>query len=305
MAKLVIITCFLALLGTPAMAGPLHDAVKAGDAAEVKRLIVDGEDVNERAPVKGTPLHQAAIWAGAEIAELLLAAGADSNSDDSILGTPLKMAALKGNTAVAVVLIAHGADVNAASADGTTPLHSAAAGGRAAMVDLLVASGADVNAKSLVSGSTDFAPIHSAGLDGHFDVVELLRALGATGPTVPPVAGLLSSADPSEGENVFNDNCSLCHSIEKGAAARQGPNLWGVLGSKKASVEDYSYSQALGRLVGTWTPTEFNAYVAAPMDYVPGTKMNVRGISDPVQRADLIGFLSQHSDDPPPLPLGP
>ncbi len=117
------------------------------------------------------------------------------------------------------------------------------------------------------------------------------------------------SADPGEGERVFGGltagNCSKCHTIEKGGSALLGPNLWGVLGRKKASVEDFSYSAAFGRLVGTWTLAEFNAFIGAPTDYVPGTKME--GISeisvkDAAARANLIAFLRQNSDDPPPLP---
>lgn len=285
----------------------LHDAVKAGDIAHVKLLIAQGEDVNKSLFPVGAPLQYAAISGNAEMTELLLAAGADVNLDKGNLGTPLKVAALKGNEAVAVVLIAHGADILATSGDGTTPLHAAAAGGHASMVELLIESGADVNARSVEKSDVpSFAPVHSAGQFFHFDIVDLLRAYGATGPKIKPVTALLASADPSAGEDVFNGTCRACHSIEQGGAARSGPNLWGVLGRKKASVEGFQYSQAFGRLVGTWTIAEFNAFIAAPTDYVPGTNMRGdAGVTDPTQRANLITFLRQNSDDPPPLPQRP
>ena len=108
---------------------------------------------------------------------------------------------------------------------------------------------------------------------------------------------------------MFNHACLGCHSVEEGGPARTGPNLWGVLGRKKASIEGFPYSRAFRRLVGTWTLAEFNAFIAAPMDYVPGTNMNdgvaSAGVIDASERANLIAFLRQNSDDPPPLPQRP
>jgi len=240
------------------------------------------------------------------MAEVLLAEGADVNLVEPDLGTPLKVAAIKGNEAVAVVLIAKGADM-APSGDGTTPLHAAAERGHVSMVELLIESGADVNARSIDSEvpGAGFAPVQSAGQSSHFDIIDLLRAYGATGPTVEPVTELLASADPTDGEEVFNGACRVCHSIEQGSPSRMGPSLWGVLGREKADNENFRYSQAFGRLVGTWTLAEFNAFIAAPTDYVPGTSMLAGGVEDPTQRANLIAFLRRNSDDPPPLPQRP
>jgi cytochrome c len=306
MTKLLIFAWAMVFLVSPATAGPLHDAVKAGDVAQVKQLIEQGEDVNQDDRRLGTPLHQAAVWGTREMAELLLAEGADANFDNSLLGTPLKLAAYKGNEAVAAVLIANGADVGAADAHGLTPLHAAAEGGRPALVELLVENGADVNARGLQEGHRPgYTPVISAGQFGHFDIVDLLRAYGATRPTIKPVAGLLASADPDAGAKVFDDTCIGCHSVDEGGRTRVGPNLWSVLGREKASIEDFRYSEAFERLVGTWTLAEFNAFVAAPMEYVPGGAMRIDGVKDPTQRADLIAFLRQSSSDPPPLPQRP
>ena len=52
----------------------------------------------------------------------------------------------------------------------------------------------------------------------------------------------------------------------------------------------------------------FNAFIASPVDYMPGTAMGISGdqtiniVRDKVQRANLIAFLRQKSDDPPALP---
>jgi cytochrome c len=170
------------------------------------------------------------------------------------------------------------------------------------MIQLLVEAGADVNART--NDTFDYAPVHSAGLAGHFDVVELLRALGATGPPIEPIADLLGSADVVQGEKTYTLYCNGCHGIEKNGPAHLHP-LWGVLGRDKASVEGVRYSEAFQRLFGKWTLAELNAFIASPVDHVPGTKMRVKGLRDPMERANLIAFLLQNSDDPPPLPLRP
>ena len=46
-----------------ACAGDLHLAVRAGDRAQIEKLLAAGADVNERDNLGGTPLHDAA-WAG-------------------------------------------------------------------------------------------------------------------------------------------------------------------------------------------------------------------------------------------------
>ena len=302
MPKQLGLFCILVAFTAPAMAGPVHDAVKAGDVVEVKRLIVEGEDVNQTNSRLGTPIHQAAIWANSEMIELLLDEGADVNAESPLLGTPLSIAALKNNAAAVVVLLAAGADQRPRSTDGRTPLHAAAIGGNPSIVQLLVDAGGDVNART--TDDQNYAPTHSAGLAGHFDIVLLLRALGAAGPPVELVTGLLSTADVTEGEEVFESNCSGgCHAIEENPTGhRAAPNLWGVVGRDKASVEEFRYSRALERIGGTWTFAELNAYLASPTDYVPGTSMHA-SIVDAADRASLMAFLRQQSDKPLPFPI--
>lgn len=304
MTRLSALICLLLLLGPPAIAGPLHDAVKSDDVAEVKRLIAVGDDVNEMAQRLGSPLHQAAASASAEMAELLLASGADVNAESPLLGTPLAVAAAKGNVGVAAVLLARGADQRPKASDGRTPLHLAAVNGSAAMIELLIEAGANINART--TDDRNYAAIHSAGTAGHFDIVALLTALGATGPTVEPVIDRLASADPLEGEAVYEERCHICHkAVEKGLPARpSGPNLWSLIGKDKASSEGFKYSTALQRLGGRWTFAELNAYLASPTDYAPGTYMFVK-VEDATQRAALIAYLRQRADDPVPLPLRP
>jgi cytochrome c len=309
MSKLMLFVGVFMALVSQSVAGPLHDAVKDGDIAKVRQLIANGEDVNQNQRSLGTPLHQASLLGSRELAELLIAHGANVNADNKIFGTPLYMAARKGNEGVAAVLIAKGADVGALWKDGTTPLHAAAEGGHAGVIDLLVAHGADVNARSADTavkkefpGHAGYPALHAAAFNDHLEIVDLLRAYGARGPIVEPITDLLASASSSAGERIYNVSCKECHSLDKVSLSRSGPNLWGILGQKKAGIEGASYSKAFTRLQGSWTLTEFNAYITSPVDYVPGTKMRFNGIKDPATRADLIAFLRTKSDNPPALP---
>ena len=179
------------------------------------------------------------------------------------------------------------------------------------MVDLLVANGADINARTGTQeySSGNYSPLHSAALAGHPNVVALLRALGATPPLVEPISMLLNDADPSRGEELYfaresqEGSCIECHSIEKGVVDhKEGPNLWGVVGRDLASVQGYDYSEQLSQLGGLWTVPGLNAFIASAVDYLPGTMMFKAGMPDARDRADLIAFLRQNSDDPPALP---
>jgi cytochrome c2 len=312
MLKVLSIFFFLVIGAAESVAGPLHNAIKDGDVDQVKILIAKGEDVNKRDRYLGWPLHQAAISNNLEITKLLIAEGADVNTEHRLFGNPLYAAALMSSVEVATFLIANGADpnpeiVNERGAILKTPLHVAAEKGSAGMVDLLVANGADINARTGIQeySSGSYSPLHAAALAGHPNVVALLRALGAAPPTVEPISLLLDDADPSRGEELYfaresaQQGCIECHSIKKGVVDnKNGPNLWGVVGHDVASVQSFDYSEHLRQLGGSWTAPQLNGFIASAVDYLPGTKMWQAGISDARDRADLIAFLAQNSDDP-------
>src|SRR6186713_1440059 len=58
------------------------------------------------------------------------------------------------------------------------------------------------------------------------------------------VAALVAKADPAKGEGDAAI-CKACHAFEKGAPSPVGPNLYGVLGRKIASVEGFNYTPAM------------------------------------------------------------
>jgi hypothetical protein len=102
-----------------------------------------------------------------------------------------------------------------------------------------------------------------------------------------------SSGDPVRGRTVFNQSCSLCHetSLEKQASAGQGPVLAGVVGRHAASLDGFSYTQALQASGLTWDAASLDRFLAGPQLLVPGTAMAV-SVPDASDRRDLIAFLS-------------
>ena len=122
----------------------------------------------------------------------------------------------------------------------------------------------------------------------------------ATAPAEPlPV--LLAKADIGKGQ-AFAKACGACHNFEKGAAAKVGPPLYGVVGRKVASIEGFSYSDAMKAKGGEWTFDDINKFITNPKGYVAGTKMGYAGEQNPEKRADIIDYLHTLSDSPQPLP---
>lgn len=114
-------------------------------------------------------------------------------------------------------------------------------------------------------------------------------------------AALLASAQPSDGESVFG-KCKSCHSIEAGGPDKVGPNLHNVVGRDVASKEGFAYSDALLGIEGAWDYDKLSHFLENPRGFAAGTKMSFAGLSKPQQRAEVIAYLRENSENPPPLP---
>ena len=112
---------------------------------------------------------------------------------------------------------------------------------------------------------------------------------------------LLAKADTSRGQDLIK-KCTICHDFTKDGPNRVGPNLWGIVGNKKAHRSDFAYSKALATKGGTWVYDDLYHMVHKPMEYIPGTKMNFIGFKKPQDVADVIAYLRTLSDSPVPLP---
>ncbi|MDB5972555.1 MAG: hypothetical protein JWQ90_5005 [Hydrocarboniphaga sp.] len=105
----------------------------------------------------------------------------------------------------------------------------------------------------------------------------------ATGPAL--------AADAKKGADSFDENCSECHSVASTLRSKKGPSLYGVVGRNAASIEGFSYSDAIKQRPIVWSRENLDAYIAAPKKFVPGGKMKFDGVADTAERADLIEFL--------------
>ena len=115
------------------------------------------------------------------------------------------------------------------------------------------------------------------------------------------IASLMAMGDISTGEKVFK-KCAACHSIVKGGKNNIGPALYNVVGRKIGDVADYKYSKALSEYGKEWSFEELNGYLIKPAKWIKGTKMAFAGLRKEKDRASVILYLNQNSDNPLPLP---
>ena len=115
------------------------------------------------------------------------------------------------------------------------------------------------------------------------------------------IAALMAMGDIATGEKVFK-KCAACHSIIKGGKNNIGPALYNVIGRKTGAVDDYKYSKALAAYDKEWTFEELNGYLIKPAKWIKGTKMAFAGLRKESDRASVIKYLNENSDNPFPLP---
>ena len=110
--------------------------------------------------------------------------------------------------------------------------------------------------------------------------------VAALGSTVPALAG-----DAALGKSVFAAQCAMCHTVTKGGPTIMGPNLYGIVGRKAGSLANYAYSKGMKTAGFSWTDDKLRAYLPAPANLVPGTKMAFAGVKNPAQLDNLVTYL--------------
>ena len=140
-----------------------------------------------------------------------------------------------------------------------------------------------------------------------FEVAEMKEASGAgetaAAAAVPdqPIAVAMKTADADTGTKL-GKACQACHSFDKGGQAKVGPNLWGIVGRKVASMDGFAYSEAMKGKGGNWGYDELYKFLANPKGVVVGTKMGFAGYPKFDDRANVIAYLRTLSDAPVALP---
>ena len=115
------------------------------------------------------------------------------------------------------------------------------------------------------------------------------------------IAALMAMGDIASGEKIFK-KCAACHSINKGGKNNIGPALYNVVGRKIGGVDGYKYSKALVAYGKDWSFEELNGFLIKPAKWIKGTKMAFAGLRKEKDRASVILYLNQNSDNPLPLP---
>ena len=139
-------------------------------------------------------------------------------------------------------------------------------------------------------------------------VVEVEQTSSSSAEVIPAsvedkidIATFMALGDLAAGEKVFK-KCAACHSIVKDGKNNIGPALYNVVGRKVGVVSDYKYSKALSEYGKEWTFEELNGYLIKPAKWIKGTKMAFAGLKKEKDRASVIKYLNQNSDNPLPLP---
>ena len=115
------------------------------------------------------------------------------------------------------------------------------------------------------------------------------------------LSSLLAQGSVEHGEKVFK-KCKACHSIKQGGGNKIGPKLWNVMFRPVGSISDYKYSKALSGYKKDWNWEEMNGFLIKPSSWIKGNKMGFAGLKDEKDRASVILYLNQNSDNPLPLP---
>ncbi len=113
---------------------------------------------------------------------------------------------------------------------------------------------------------------------------------------------LIAKADPETGRS-RRRRCARCAtSFDKGGGTLIGPDLYGVVGRKIASVEGFNYTPALKAHEGDWTYEKLDSWLKNPQAFAPGTVMAFPGVADDKKRAAIVAFLRTNAETPVPLP---
>ncbi|WP_394972686.1 c-type cytochrome [uncultured Croceitalea sp.] len=89
--------------------------------------------------------------------------------------------------------------------------------------------------------------------------------------------------------------CAACHNLKEGQPNKVGPNLYGIFGRPAASLENFTYSEALTNSGIVWDEEKIRNWLSKPSDYVPGTTMAFIGIKNEEQQIALIKYLKEET----------
>ncbi len=110
--------------------------------------------------------------------------------------------------------------------------------------------------------------------------------------------------DPKRGSRLYQE-CRSCHDVGRNAKNKVGPHLNELFGRPAASVKGFKYSRSLKRQAAgglEWHVDTLHTFLENPRQMASGTRMSYRGMKAQQDRADLLAYLRQFSDNPANIP---
>ncbi len=88
------------------------------------------------------------------------------------------------------------------------------------------------------------------------------------------------------------EQCKVCHSVERGAVNLTGPNLFGIVGTRSASLEGFAYSKALRESDILWDADTLDRFLARPLEFLPNNRMAFGGVTNTEDRQAIVCLLT-------------
>jgi cytochrome c len=98
--------------------------------------------------------------------------------------------------------------------------------------------------------------------------------------------------EPPTTASLFANQCGTCHTVERNAPPRQGPNLAGVYLRKPGTLPGFHYSPGFAQAQFVWDDAHLDAWLADPQTLIPGAVMAYRQ-ANPATRTSIIAWLKE------------
>ena len=118
----------------------------------------------------------------------------------------------------------------------------------------------------------------------------------AAAPAEVDIDAILATGDAIKGAKIAKKKCASCHTFDKGAKNKIGPNLFGAVGKGKAQNDSFKYSKAIKKFGGDWDNESLYKFLHKPKKFMKGTKMSFAGLKKDKDLADVISYLKQQSE---------
>jgi cytochrome c len=104
-----------------------------------------------------------------------------------------------------------------------------------------------------------------------------------------------SGGDAARGGELYAKECAACHSL---TANTDAPLHCELIGRRAGTVPGFAYSEAMRSSGLVWDEKTLDEFLTSPFIFLPGTIMGFPGFPDATDRADVIAYLRQVSNDP-------